>query len=334
MMTPDLKSIIHEVVDQCDTCIRKQPPKPKPAVGLPKSDSFNQTVSMDLHEILPQKLWYLHMVDEFTRFSNACFIKTKTAVPQSFMRNWIQIFGPPKKIFTDNGGEFIGESIYDLCAAFNIKQGATPAYSPFSNGGCEKQNHILTKMLHKVKDGQNCSWETALSWAVCAKNQLINVQGFSPAQLVFGQNGNFPSVMNSSLPGLEDIPESSVAALHVASMHLARQAFMEVESCQKIKLALKKQLRLPSQPSYEIGDSVYYHRDLGGKVVDKWRGPAKVIGRDGQALILRHGSRVVTAHIHRVSPVKLIEANVESQPQLAIAISDDELLYINPCHGI
>ena len=148
-------------------------------------------------------------------------------------------------------------------------------------------------MLHKVKDGQNCSWETALSWAVCAKNQLINVQGFSPAQLVLGQNGNFPSVINSRLPGLEEVPESSAAALHIASMHLARQAFMEVESCQKIKRALKKQLRLPSQSSYQIGDCVYYYRDVGGKSDDKWRGPAKVIGQDNQVVIIRHGARVI-----------------------------------------
>ena len=153
MMTPDLQPMIKHIVESCDTCIRHQPARPRPVVGLPNFDGFNQTVSMDLHELVPQKLWYLHIVDEFTRYSNACLIKSKKAVPQAFLKNWIQIYGPPGKVFADNGGEFIGESMYELCAAYDINQDNTPGYSPFSNGGCEKQNQILTflpKLLIKL----------------------------------------------------------------------------------------------------------------------------------------------------------------------------------------
>ena len=162
------------------------------------------------------------MVDEFTRYSNAAIIKSKSVVPQAFLRYWISLFGPPKKIFTDNGGEFIGDTIYDLCAAFNIKQDSTPGYFPWSNGLCERQNQVLTEMVVKVKDEQRCTWETALAWSISAKNQLINDKGFSPAKLVFGQNGTYPSVSNNSLPALEDVPESSAADIHIAALHSAR----------------------------------------------------------------------------------------------------------------
>ena len=100
LMTPDLKYIIEDIVSNCDVCIRHQREKPRPVVGLSKSDGFNQTISMDLHELVPHKIWYLHMVDEFTRYSNAVIIKSKSVVPQAFLRFWISLFGPPKTVFT------------------------------------------------------------------------------------------------------------------------------------------------------------------------------------------------------------------------------------------
>ena len=327
LMTPDLKYIIEDIVSNCDVCIRHQRAKPRPVVGLSKSDGFNQTISMDLHELVPHKIWYLHMVDEFTRYSNAVIIKSKSVVPQAFLRFWISLFGPPKTVFTDNGGEFVAEAIYDVCAAFNIKQDTTPGYSPWSNGLCERQNQILTQMIHKVKDEQKCTWETALAWSVSAKNQLINNKGFSPAQLVYGQNGNFPSVSNSTLPGFEDVPESSAAGIHIAALHSARQAFIEAESSQKIKTALKKQLRLPSKSSYQIGDQVFYYRETGGKTKEKWRGPGKVIGQDGQVVVIRHGARTIKAHLCRVTPVKMNETTED-------LVTNAELQSSNTCKSI
>ena len=42
----------------------------------------------------------------------------------------------------------------------------------------------------------NCDWETALVWAISAKNSLINVSGFSPHQTVLGRNINLPPIYN------------------------------------------------------------------------------------------------------------------------------------------
>ena len=46
------------------------------------------------------------------------------------------------------------------------------------------------------------SLENATCWAVSAKNALANVNGYSPNQLVFGKNPNYPSELTSDLPGL------------------------------------------------------------------------------------------------------------------------------------
>ena len=52
------------------------------------------------------------MIDEFTRFSAGVIITRKAVASKVFMQCWTAIFGAPRKIFSDNGGEFIGGFIY------------------------------------------------------------------------------------------------------------------------------------------------------------------------------------------------------------------------------
>ena len=54
--------------------------------------------------------------------------------------------------------------------------------------------------------------ELALPWATAAKKYLTNINGFSPNQMVFGKNQNFPVSLNSNLPALERVTSSQVVA--------------------------------------------------------------------------------------------------------------------------
>ena len=118
------------------------------------------------------------MVEEFTRYSAAAIISTKTITAKIFMKYWIAILGAPKTAFSDKGGEFIGESFVEMCVQFNIKIKTTLSESPWSKGLCERQNQTLTSTLLKVKEDTGCDYDTALSWAFCAKNALINNNEF------------------------------------------------------------------------------------------------------------------------------------------------------------
>ena len=79
-------------------------------------------VAMDLHQ-LGDNLWYLHFMDEFSRFNNGVFIKSKQSniIIQNFLKHWISIFGTPVSVFSDNGGEFASEDVIDFCKNFGIK---------------------------------------------------------------------------------------------------------------------------------------------------------------------------------------------------------------------
>ena len=105
---------------------------------------------MDLHQ-LEVNLWYMHVIDEFTRYSNAQIIRSKDATVRTFMKCWVSLFGAPETVFSDNGGEFVGGDFIAMCEGFNIKVTTTPSYLPWSNGLCERHNQTLSNILLKIK---------------------------------------------------------------------------------------------------------------------------------------------------------------------------------------
>ena len=133
LLTTEISKLVDEINLKCVICKTHKKPSPRPVVSLPRATNFNQTVAMDLHS-LDKNIWYFHMIDEFSRFSNAAIIKSKQPeiIIKHFLKNWISIFGSPYKVFSDNGGEFFSNEFIDFCENFNIKVSTTPAESPWS----------------------------------------------------------------------------------------------------------------------------------------------------------------------------------------------------------
>ena len=92
----------------------------------------------------------MHIIDKFTKYSQAAIIKHKNESTKVFLTLWIEIFGASYKLFSDNGNEFIGEGFVELCETFNIKATTTASYSPWSNRTCERHNQFITNMLFMV----------------------------------------------------------------------------------------------------------------------------------------------------------------------------------------
>ena len=109
LLNSDIKLIIKKVVNLYETCIKFRKPSPQTIVAFLKADDFNETVSLHLHQLQPG-LWYMCMIDEFTKFSATAVITSKSHSANIFIKYWIVIFGAPKKIFSENGRKFTGET--------------------------------------------------------------------------------------------------------------------------------------------------------------------------------------------------------------------------------
>ena len=221
-----IDKLVDDVSQSCDICKKFRRSPPRPVVSFPLATEFNETVAMDLKFINSRPV--LHMIDHATRYSTACLLSNKkpASVIQGVMTHWIQIFGYPTQVLTDNGGEFVNSELIELAETFNIVLKTTAAESAWSNGMCEKHNGVIGDMVAKIQMDSDCSLELALSWALSAKNSLMNVYGFSPNQLVFGYNVRLPDVHTDKLPAQNRSCSSDLVAKHLLALHKARQAFV------------------------------------------------------------------------------------------------------------
>ena len=238
----------------------------------------------------------LHMVDHATRFSaeSAVNSKKKEEVADVFIKHWIAIFGAPGTILSDNGGEFSNDLFHVLDEQFNINVKTTPGECPWPDAIVERHNAVLGKMVNKLLLDENNKYpiDVIVAWAVSAKNASHTCYGYSPNQLVFGKDANFPSNLTNKPPAMEDLTHSQLVVKHLNAMHAARKPFIEAESNEKLHRALKSKARVTAGLVYDLGDLVCYKR----KDSDKWKGSGKVIGKENKQILVKHGGYYVCVH--------------------------------------
>ena len=179
-----------------------------------------------------------------------------------------------------------------MCEATNINFKLTSVESPWSNGLVERHNLVLADMLDKILEETTSSIEIALAWAINAKNSLSNFHGFSPYQLAIGQNPTLPCAITDEPPALTHLPADEIIEQNLKSIHKAREAFIQSENSEGIRRALNHNIRTYSDTKYLSEDSVYFKRAN----EKRWRGPGKVLGQDGQLVLIKYGSNHVRVH--------------------------------------
>ena len=80
-------------------------------------------------------------------------------------------------------------------------------------------------------------------------------------------------------------------------MHTARQTFIQSESSDRIRCALKCQTRISGDVHYFTGDIVYYKR----KNNCQWHGSGIVIKQNDKQIFVNHGSVYVHVHACRIT---------------------------------
>ena len=127
----------------CKTNKRKMNKK---KTSLPRATGFNQVVTMDLkvHSTTEYVLW---CVDDATRLIRGEVVKDKRpeTILDALERAWIIGRGigpglPEKYFFSDNGGEFVNETMTNYQQQAGIRLKTTGSFSPQQNGVNER-NH-------------------------------------------------------------------------------------------------------------------------------------------------------------------------------------------------
>ena len=142
--------------------------------------------------------------------------------------------------------------------------------------------------------------ELAIHWCVAAKNSLQNVYRYTPNQLVFGRNLNFPNVIDDLPPAEMGVPISEYVVKNLQALHASRQSFIKQESCERLRRALARKTR--NVTHFLQNDSVYYKRNNS----NQWHGPARVLGKDSHQYLLKHGGIYVRVHPCRMQLTRIL----------------------------
>ena len=182
-----------------------------------------------------------------------------------------------------------------MCEAMNITVKVTAAET--QQNGLVERNMIIANMLDMILEDQQLDLVIALSWWLNAKNSLANGHGFSPFQLVFGQNPKLPSIFNDKPPAFTPSDTNQVLNDNLIALHEAKEAFISSENSEKIRSALSTNIRTSGDAKFITGNKVYYKRANDRR----WKGPASVLGQDGQQVLVKHGSHYIRVHPCRLT---------------------------------
>ena len=83
-----------------------------------------------------------------------------------------------------------------------------------------------------------------------------------------------------------------LVADNLKALHVAREAFIKSEESEKIKRALKHNIRTSNDNKFFSGDKIYFKR----RGESRWSGPGTVLGEDGQQVLVTQGSYYIRVH--------------------------------------
>ena len=197
---PAFRPRIESLIKACKTCLCAKPSISHknyqtrlPALPL-------ERLSIDIKGPLPvspdnwetDKKYIITILDESSKFINGIPVSncTTPTVIKAIERHWIQLFGPPKEIITDDGSQFIGKEFEEFARQYSIHLIPTAPYSQFQNP-VERVHREIGNKIRAIKRSSGVSWAESLHLTILSINNSRNSNtGNSPMQLLFGQSIN------------------------------------------------------------------------------------------------------------------------------------------------
>lgn len=186
-------------VKRCDRCLKRKTPAKDtaPLVSIHTHHPL-ELVCMDYLGLETSKGGYANILvitDHFTRYAVAIPTRNMTArtTAEAFINNFVVHYGLPRRIHSDQGANFMGKVLTELCDITGMEKSNTTPYHPQANGLCERFNHTLQNMLGTLAETKKQDWKSHVSALVHAYNcTRQHSTGQTPYYLMFGRNPRLP----------------------------------------------------------------------------------------------------------------------------------------------
>jgi len=232
-------------IKKCMQCARNKSftPIEHPAKAIPITGMFER-IGMDITGDFPKVDGYykLLVIKEYlTKFVRVYPLrsKEKEEVAENLWK-WISLYGPPKQVLSDQGGEFMNHVMDSLLNKLGIEKRVTSAYSPRTDGCTEKANDTIVTVLRSHAESDHINWIKWISFVEYAYNtRRHSSTNYSPYELLFGIKPNafvdYRQDLNSKSDEIEDVKARSIQLKNLVSS--TRQLAIE-----NIKTAQDKQV--------------------------------------------------------------------------------------------
>lgn len=192
-----------EVANWCQTCKRcqvaknSQPPV-RSRMGHLLASRPNEILAIDYTVLEPTQQGIenvLVITDVFSKYTLAVPTRDQRAstVAEVLVVEWFSKFGVPARIHSDQGRNFEGALIHQLCAMYDIQKSRTTPYHPAGNGQCERFNRTLHNLLRTLPVSRKRDWSSCLPQLLYSYNTTPHQStGESPFFLMFGQEPRLP----------------------------------------------------------------------------------------------------------------------------------------------
>ncbi|XP_065928537.1 uncharacterized protein [Magallana gigas] len=186
-------------IKNCHMFLRRNVPTTQRAPLMPIQTSYPlKLVCMDFLTLEPSKGGFQHILlitDHFSRFAVAVPTKNFTAktTSETFYNNFITNYGIPVRLHSDQGANFDGNIIKELCLLTRMKKSRTTPYHPIGTEMCERFNRTLLNMLGTLQPTQKTNFKKYFFPQVQAYNSTRHEStGQSPYRLMFGREPLLP----------------------------------------------------------------------------------------------------------------------------------------------
>ena len=284
---PRMKREIEDFCASCHPCQATAKGNIKPEMGkFPVPDKRFQALHVDVVGPLPESRGYKYILTIFCRNSRhyeAVPMAEATAESccHAFLHGWVQRYGLPASVCSDNGNSFVARLWQDLQKTLNIKVIFIPYYHQATNGIVERAHGTikagLKAMLVDMGDQYKQDWFVHLPWVLLSRRVALQPDlGTSSSKLVLGMD----PVVPGQLIG-DPNPVMSTEELKGLVSHL--EAASDIPAKPTSNHNKEKKTYMPT--TTQNATHVYIKKENPKGLLSAYTGPHKIVERPSDSTI-------------------------------------------------
>ena len=328
-----------DVIRHCRSCVLCQKGAKTPARKVPLieravlSEPF-EVMAVDLVGPFPLGKggfrYLLTAVCMASKWPEAIPLKKMTAM--AVAEGLVEIFsktGIPLQLVSDQGTQFVGKVVRQLCKCLHIEKINTTPYHPEGNGVVERLHGTLVPMLTKASS-QGLDWVGQVPFALFALRSAPNRDTlYSPFELVYGRQVRTP--LDILHQGWVEVDFEEMNTSEWADWLVDRLECWHEVMRQRNMVASKKRKELFDKKTvdrnFEVGDKVLCRiPGMTHKLQESWHGPysvVEVLNRVDYRVEFAKGNKKVL-HVNNLKLFHCREEDIMRISVIAEDVSEDE----------